>query len=1220
MTHIGAKPSEDGGGKWEAKARAIEGDATTAGEDENEATSETSGGSVTLDDVATGGGRTKVRCASLTAMDIIAAVPVEKCVETMDWVETGRETRDERAMAFGAVASRPVKISVDHGKKRGGIDKSLVVAMDSRWMERMETPVIVDEDETRRALRRAIREASFSTNSESCLFRLNEDALEALDCVENDLQKRYDVERESEGSKEFESTTKVGKLKDFMSLFPRPLETSFAMDEPSLLASPVTFLLSMAKKIKVLPWENEIKIDSSCKEYLKNLLFQGRIPEPSTKDPFQAVPTKIAPLICEDTAPRFMENVDPDSMDIALDSKLKTLTTPVEEHTLAVSNDFSSKAKAQMTKKLLNVDDRFVTKPMIVPKIDEEEEEDANVRTDRAMRDVIASVQAVKDRAPALSEWKVAIPNTLDTLARFQEEEHTAAATLFREAEMDNDDLDWTWDDMMDKNDEPRTTKEPPKSAPEAIPKPPTLSESLSLSKIEKHKDACLIDFVELDLDPEHTYVIKVLAERYGYISQILPLDIQRAIPRFQVGESTELAHAMKHFANESSSINRHLKNLLCCQSAANLIHVYGIHQAHILMRSYAKDEQDLSDIKSLVENNDVAVERGEFDDHPKLRMIRAYIADLIVTQSKMLIIFPDAMGILSIVRFISKLGTKAVQFDGKQEFKNLHEDDVEDFARAVTLATANVQVLIALEAHIAHEAFPLELFSTCVYYAPSPNALQDLHLLGSSRHAANRFVRVLAMKRGVSIPSEDPEPASSALRHSPHVENNQHAASVVRDEDPNVSPPVQFDGVPRHVVVLNVARQIIKVREQLFGQVERNLLDDGCDVILREFGIDVDACFTVGKQVHAVILIVPEYFVEGLPTQIELFSLVEDLMVAMAHSFVSGTMVFEGDLDFLNIAQTLDRRIHSDAAHMHFSIDLRYSLEDETASMLHEILQPQDGRFSEFSAPMPESRTIEEMELCDMFPLLNPISACALLADEFVCDELQRIGNLSSNTKAYLQRDGYLGCPLDVFGAEEPAKDVPPPYSPRGGAAQERRQVFTERPITEFYSPISKRPRLDEWELESLSLDSPTNTATPHRYQSLHRRNIDTPSPIVDFKTSPTSAPRSLLRSPPAASPRRAPPVNVGAVGGGRLWQPTRTSDGPSTSANTILEKHRQQPEPSLEEFNQMLESYRMPAPPERGRRNSTLDCFDSNRDLTQHRFTRISSSRTQQFPNTWK
>ena len=228
--------------------------------------------------------------------------------------------------------------------------------------------------------------------------------------------------------------------------------------------------------------------------------------------------------------------------------------------------------------------------------------------------------------------------------------------------------------------------------------------------------------------------------------------------------------------------------------------------------------------------------------------------------------------------------------------------------------------------------------------------------------------------------------------------------------------------------------------------------------------------------------------------------------------------------------------------------------------------------------------------------------------------------GNLSSNTKAYLQRDGYLGCPLDVFGAEEPAKDVPPPYSPRGGAAQERRQVFTERPITEFYSPISKRPRLDEWELESLSLDSPTNTATPHRYQSLHRRNIDTPSPIVDFKKSPTSAPRSLLRSPPAASPRRAPPVNVGAVGGGRLWQPTRTSDGPSTSANTILEKHRQQPEPSLEEFNQMLESYRMPAPPERGRRNSTLDCFDSNRDLTQHRFTRISSSRTQQFPNTWK
>lgn len=170
MMYIGVKLSEDGGGKWEAKARAIEGDATTAGEDENEAMSEMSGGLVMFDDVVMGGGGMKVWCVLLMVMDIIVVVLVEKCVEMMDWVETGRETRDERAMVFGVVVLCLVKILVDYGKKCGGIDKLLVVVMDLWWMERMEMFVIVDEDETRRALRRAIREASFSINLESCLF------------------------------------------------------------------------------------------------------------------------------------------------------------------------------------------------------------------------------------------------------------------------------------------------------------------------------------------------------------------------------------------------------------------------------------------------------------------------------------------------------------------------------------------------------------------------------------------------------------------------------------------------------------------------------------------------------------------------------------------------------------------------------------------------------------------------------------------------------------------------------------------------------------------------------------------------------------------------------------------------------------------------------------------------------------------------------------------
>lgn len=73
--------------------------------------------------------------------------------------------------------------------------------------------------------------------------------------------------------KEFELMMKVGKLKDFMSLFSCLFEILFAMDEFFFFVFLIMFLFLMVKKIKVLLWENEIKIDSLCKEYLKNFLF-----------------------------------------------------------------------------------------------------------------------------------------------------------------------------------------------------------------------------------------------------------------------------------------------------------------------------------------------------------------------------------------------------------------------------------------------------------------------------------------------------------------------------------------------------------------------------------------------------------------------------------------------------------------------------------------------------------------------------------------------------------------------------------------------------------------------------------------------------------------------------------------------------------------------------------------------------------------------------------
>ena len=97
----------------------------------------------------------------------------------------------------------------------------------------------------------------------------------------------------------------------------------------------------------------------------------------------------------------------------------------------------------------------------------------------------------------------------------------------------------------------------------------------------------------------------------------------------------------------------------------------------------------------------------------------------------------------------------------------------------------------------------------------------------------------------------------------------------------------------------------------------------------------------TVGDDVHGVILIVPEYFAEGLPTQLELFSIVEDLMVAMANSFYAGTIIYEGDIEFLQLAKSLERRLRSDSLQMNITIRLQYCLEEELVPTLYDVLRP---------------------------------------------------------------------------------------------------------------------------------------------------------------------------------------------------------------------------------------------------------------------------------------
>ena len=1205
MRHLGARAVERATETLTNDAQRRVSDGLTTTSEEGWDVGESEEDSVTFDDGMTGG-RRRSEDGGMTARDIIEAVPVVRCEETMGWTEEARARRDAGDAAYGTV--KPMKIRVeDDGGARVRLMEIETSNVQKPRMRAMEVPVIEDEDETRTRIRSAIRQASFETASET-IFDLDEDALNALDCVENDLQKRYDVERSDEVPRE----TPSEKMKDFLSLFPRLRETAFALDGMSLLETPLAFAMSLAKKVETLPWEGELKVDSSWKDYLKKLLLGGPKALPSIDPLEEAMRTATInpPPVRDVNAPTLMEVVNPCIVETDVKSVLKSMTKPVNVEA-PINQDFALRAKENLTKKLLEVPSKkFVLDQMPVPKTDEED--DTTFRAERAIRDVIKSVEEVKERAPALSNWKVPFPSLMESLEKSRTQEDLPA--MLDEVIFEDENGDWTWDDIPQPHS---SANEPVKTTKASDPRLPTLSESISLPNANHASNTCLIDVVEITLDSYQVDLIQVLAQRYAYTKQILPLDVQAMIPTFQLGQSSKISQFMMQFAHEPPAITRHLKSLLCCQIAANLVQVYGVHMAHTFMRNEAKDDQDLGDIKNLIERQDVSVSRGEFDDHPKLRALKTYLARLIVNGGKMLVIFPDTLSILAVRQFISRMNMRVRQFDGRQEFTSLQDEDIEEFSRAARISATETDVLIALEAHVNHEAFPLELFSTCVYYAPSAEALELIRTVGASRYAANRSVHALTVKQDSRWLNEGLEPASSALNHSRERVKSARDTSAVYDEEPNLSPPREFNGVPRHMVVLNVARQIVGARDHLFAEVERILIDHGCEVVLRPFAIDVDACCTIGNQVHAVILIVPEYFVEGLPTQLELFSLTEDLVVALSDSFLSGTIIFEGGLEFLRIAQSLCRRVCSDALRLNISIDCRFCVEEEVLPTVIDVLCPQNTDLSEFTAPVPVEPSTEELELCEMLPLLNPISACTLLADDIVRSGLQTSGGFTPKVMAHLEGQGNIGCPLSVLmnGRRiiQPTEIASPVFSPQTHARPRGlNEGHASRPITDFLSPI-KRQRLDDsMEFGSSSLDS--LYMTPSRRPSMVQHKIHIPSPAMDLRISPTAPPRSLMS--PERPFSRVNPSKIDI--GGQLWVPMRNSGGgPSNSTATRTGRGQL----SMNEFPEMLESYRMPPPPDQ-RHASTFEhrvsTYDPERNLTQHRFRKISSAK-QRFPKKW-
>jgi len=223
---------------------------------------------VTFDDAMTGAmrrGGCGLKTRAYTAMDIVRAIPVMKCEESTAWMR-----RDETFPSARAFA--PTKISIDdRGRDGGETSKTRVTVRNAMrsGMAMVEVPVVDDADETRRVMNVAISEASFKTASER-LFELDDDALDALECVENDLQKRYDVVSETSATNvDAMRSTKI--FKEFTTLFPSCRET-VATDETSF-TSPLAHLLSIAEDVSVCEKSVRFEMDPAVKGYLKNLIF-----------------------------------------------------------------------------------------------------------------------------------------------------------------------------------------------------------------------------------------------------------------------------------------------------------------------------------------------------------------------------------------------------------------------------------------------------------------------------------------------------------------------------------------------------------------------------------------------------------------------------------------------------------------------------------------------------------------------------------------------------------------------------------------------------------------------------------------------------------------------------------------------------------------------------------------------------------------------------------
>jgi hypothetical protein len=308
------------------------------------------------------------------------------------------------------------------------------------------------------------------------------------------------------------------------------------------------------------------------------------------------------------------------------------------------------------------------------------------------------------------------------------------------------------------------------------------------------------------------------------------------------------------------------------------------------------------------------------------------------------------------------------------------------------------------------------------------------------------------------------------------------------------------------------------------------------------------------------VILIVPEYF-GAQPTSFEILALAEDLTKAMSISFFSGTIVFVGSSSFLHLAESIEQRLHQDARNINVAIETRFYLENDLLVGLLSVLKAGNKSLYKYTpTAMTRYPSKEELDILDMFPLLNAISAWRLLADEKMRSTLfLQSASLTQAIMEYIESKLILGCPMSALTC---SNDIPTsPWRLVRPSSHETSSV-------QLFSSGQTAPKI--WCEDSFhNINSPSPESSPAQ---AHRLLItDLPSPTMIMTASPSISPRSFIPS-------------SGRMAKHGTWLEVEQKSGAQQRKSLNLDSTKKNHHKAstdvkavVDHFSQVVESYRM-------------------------------------------